>query len=43
MSAAPAERGAAIKTRLRISVVDALAVVVLIASAAVVLTIINRR
>ncbi|MFE4646376.1 hypothetical protein, partial [Streptomyces sp. NPDC056730] len=43
VSAAPAERGAAIRIRLRISVVDALAVVVLITSTAIVLMLINRR
>ncbi|WP_269084336.1 hypothetical protein [Streptomyces sp. 150FB] len=43
MSEAPTELGAAIRTRLRISLVDALAVVVLITSIAVVLTIVNRH
>ncbi|MEV6423171.1 hypothetical protein [Streptomyces sp. NPDC051662] len=43
MGAAPAERGAEIRTRLRISLVDALAVVVVIASTVVVLTLVNRR
>ncbi|MER8073506.1 MULTISPECIES: hypothetical protein [unclassified Streptomyces] len=43
MSAAPAERGAEIRTRLRISLVDALAVVVVIASTAVVIMLVNRH
>nr|WSZ97666.1 hypothetical protein OH820_20185 [Streptomyces sp. NBC_00857] len=43
MSAAPAERGAVIRTRIRISLVDAVAVGVLITCTAIVISIINRQ
>ncbi|MFD3481530.1 hypothetical protein [Streptomyces sp. NPDC058665] len=42
MGAAPAERGGAIRTRLRDSLVDAVAVCVLITCTAVLLVLINR-
>ncbi|WP_277816756.1 MULTISPECIES: hypothetical protein [unclassified Streptomyces] len=43
MSAAPTERGAVIRIRLRISLVDWLAVIVLIVSTTIVITIVNRH